>query len=149
MSVPYSNRVSSVVTEARSWLGTPYHHAADVKGPKGGVDCAMFLVRVFVDAGIVPPFDPRPYAQYFYLHQGEPKYRNWVEQYGHQVEGGEPGDVALFQFGRAISHGGIYIGDDLMIHAWADARCVTISEIQRSPLLFKRFMGFWRVNDGR
>ncbi len=146
---PVFKKSEMIVAEARSWLGTPYHHHADVKGPRGGVDCAMFLVRVFVDTGIVPPFDPRPYAQYFYLHQDEPKYQNWVETYGHQVDVGEPGDVALFQFGRAISHGGVYIGDDLMIHAFADAGCVTASEIQRSPMMLKRFKGFWRVSDGR
>ena len=48
----------AVVAAARSWLGTPYHHAADVKGRKGGVDCAMLLVRVYCDLGLVEPFDP-------------------------------------------------------------------------------------------
>ena len=46
-----------VVTAARAWIGAPYHHAADVKG--AGVDCAMILVRVFCDLGLVEPFDPR------------------------------------------------------------------------------------------
>ena len=38
---------AAVVAEARSWIGTPYHHAADVKGH--GVDCAMLLIRVYCD----------------------------------------------------------------------------------------------------
>jgi len=49
-----------IVAEARSWIGTPYHNCADIKGV--GVDCGMLLVRVFVDLGLVEPFDPRPYT---------------------------------------------------------------------------------------
>jgi len=51
--------VARVLDEARAWIGTPYHHAADKKGV--GVDCAMLPVRVYCDLGIVPMFDPRPY----------------------------------------------------------------------------------------
>ena len=42
---------AAVVAAARSWIGTPYHHAADVKGV--GVDCAMLLVRVYSDLGLI------------------------------------------------------------------------------------------------
>jgi cell wall-associated NlpC family hydrolase len=43
---------ATVVAEARSWIRTPYHNCADVKG--AGVDCGMLLVRVFVDTGLMP-----------------------------------------------------------------------------------------------
>jgi cell wall-associated NlpC family hydrolase len=42
---------AAVVAEAKTWIGTPYHHAADVKGH--GVDCAMLLVRIYGDLGLV------------------------------------------------------------------------------------------------
>ena len=38
------------------WIGTPYHHAADVK--EIGVDCAMLLVRVFCNLGLSSRFTP-------------------------------------------------------------------------------------------
>jgi hypothetical protein len=57
-----------VVAAARTWLSTPYHHAADVKGH--GVDCAMLLVRVYCDVGLVEPFDPRPYTRDWFMHRG-------------------------------------------------------------------------------
>ncbi|MDO6044547.1 hypothetical protein Q4P48_08410 [Neisseria gonorrhoeae] len=41
-----------IVEEARSWLGTPYHHHAMVKG--AGVDCAMLLVAVYGAVGLLP-----------------------------------------------------------------------------------------------
>ena len=51
---------AAVVAAARAWIGTPYHHMADIKGV--GVDCAMLLVRVYCDLGLVEHFDPRPYT---------------------------------------------------------------------------------------
>ena len=48
----------AVVAAARAWLGTPYHHAADIRGV--GVDCAMILVRVFCDLGLVPSLRSAP-----------------------------------------------------------------------------------------
>ena len=34
---------AAVVAAAREWIGTPYHHMADIKGV--GCDCAMLLER--------------------------------------------------------------------------------------------------------
>lgn len=60
------------VREAQSWVGTPYHPQGDIKGT--GADCGMLLVRVFVDTGLCVPFDPRPYADDWYLHRAEERY---------------------------------------------------------------------------
>ena len=62
---------AAVVAAARAWIGTPYHHMADIKGV--GVDCAMLLVRVYCDLGLVEPFDPRPYTQDWMMHQEDRK----------------------------------------------------------------------------
>ena len=137
--------VGLVIAEARSWLGTPYHHAADVKGPQGGVDCAMLLVRVFCDTGTIPMFDPRPYPAHIYLHSDEPRYLSVIQKYGVSVEKPEPGDLAVFKFGKAAAHAGLYVEDDLMIHAFEKVGRVVVSEIQRSPYLARRLVGFWRV----
>lgn len=62
-----------IVEEARSWLGTPYHHHAMVKG--AGVDCAMLLVAVYGAVGLLPEgFDPRPYPQDWHLHRDCERY---------------------------------------------------------------------------
>ena len=146
-----SSNSSRIIYEAETWLGTPYHEQASVKGPNGGVDCAMFLVRVFVDAGLVKEFDPRPYSNTFYLHSSEPRYLNWVERYGVKLPDGElecPGDIALFKLGRAIGHGAICLGNDMMIHAWKQAGYVTRSELRCNLMLYPRLAGFWRLRDG-
>ena len=43
-----------VVKEAYSWIGTPYHHQAMIKGV--GVDCALILLAVFREAGLISFF---------------------------------------------------------------------------------------------
>src|SRR5690348_760942 len=91
-----------IVAEARRWLGTPYHHAGDVLGV--GVDCAMLVVRVFVDAGIIPAFDPRPYPPDWHMHSSVERYLGQVMQYAQEVEDPQAGDLALFHVGRCIAH---------------------------------------------
>ncbi len=72
-----------VVAEARSWLGTPYHHAADVKGH--GVDCAMLLVRVYCDLRPDRTFDPRPYTRDWFLHRDEERYLGFLLERAREV----------------------------------------------------------------
>jgi len=128
----------AVVSAARLWLGTPYHHAADIRGV--GVDCAMILVRVFCDLGLVQPFDPRPYTKDWMLHRDEEKYLGFLLQSAREVERPEPGDVMLFRVGRCFSHGGIVTEANplTIVHAYAPARCVLEEEVARHPELAKR-----------
>lgn len=117
-----------VVTEAHTWLKTPYHHEGDVKG--AGVDCAMILVRVYCDLGLAPMFDPRPYPKDWFLHQDEERYVGWLEQYAHRIDAIDvgPGDIILHRIGRTGSHGAICIDDNLMIHSYAPSGCVELRE---------------------
>ncbi|MFT4097057.1 MAG: hypothetical protein QM651_08020 [Rhodoblastus sp.] len=94
-----------VVAEARGWLGTPYHHCADIRGV--GVDCGMLLVRVFVDTGLVAPFDPRPYTHDWMMHRSEERFLSSLMARSRPVETPQPGDVALWKVGRCYSHGAI------------------------------------------
>ena len=41
----------SIVAEALSWEGTPYHHHGRIKGV--GVDCAMILAEVYHAVGLL------------------------------------------------------------------------------------------------
>lgn len=102
-----------VVAEAMSWVGTRYHHLGDIKGV--GVDCAMLLVRVFVDLGLVPPIDPRPYSPQWHLNRSEEVFLGWLHGvHAVPVLRPQPGDVAVFRFGRAFSHGAILVRGDHM-----------------------------------
>ena len=50
-----------VLTEARSWMGTPWHHQARLKGV--GVDCIGLVVGVCSALGL-PLEDSKNYARY-------------------------------------------------------------------------------------
>lgn len=131
---------AAIVAEAESWLRTPYHHAADVKGV--GVDCAMLPVRVFCAIGLVPHFDPRPYPHDWMLHRSEERYLGWVERFADKVSEPLPGDLVLFRVGRCLAHGGIVVAPEIMIHADLHAGCVERCDISRWA---DRLGGYWRI----
>ena len=125
---------AAIVAEATTWLGTPYHHCADVKG--AGVDCAMLLVRVYAACGLTPPgFDPRPYSPQWHLHRGEELYLQWL-QVAQALPTNTPqaGDIAIWKFGRTYSHAGVLKNDSEVIHALIDSGCVTIHKLTDTPL---------------
>lgn len=132
-----------VVTEAMRWLGTPYHHQADVMG--GGVDCAMILIRVYHAVGLIPDIDPRPYPADWMLHREEERYLGFVTQYARPTENPRPGDIALFKFGRCLAHGAIVLGDKQILHAYRPAKKVVIQDLDQTPDLTRRLAGFFTL----
>lgn len=118
---------AAVVAEAKTWIGTPFHHSARVKG--AGVDCLMLLAEVYERAGVTaerinPPF----YVPDWHLHRDAEQYMEGLLRYARPVEVPESGDIALFQFGRTYSHGAIVTQWPKLIHAywsigvvWGDA----------------------------
>ena len=140
---------AAVVAAARSWIGTPYHHAADVKGRDGGVDCAMLIVRVYCDLGLVEPFDPRPYTRDWMLHRDEERYLGFLLARARLVKGPAAGDVVLFKIGRCYAHGGIVTRPEplTIVHAHAPARVVTEDVVPQSELIGRlrdaKFASYW------
>lgn len=125
---------AEVAAEALSWERTPYHHLADIKGV--GVDCAMLLVRVFTGLGLAPAdLDPRPYSPDWHLHRSEEQFLGWLEQFADRVGTPQMGDVVVWRFGRAYSHGGILVDDHgTIVHAYKEAMCVTRGSIHETEL---------------
>jgi cell wall-associated NlpC family hydrolase len=138
-----------IVKEAMSWVGTPYHEQGDVK--RTGVDCGMILVRVFVDAGLVEPFDPRPYTPDFMMHHLEERYIGIVEACGAVEIGRDPGagDIAMWRHGHVWSHGAIVLQWPKIIHAFALCRQVIVDDARSRATLTApshgppRFFSLW------
>jgi cell wall-associated NlpC family hydrolase len=111
-----------LVAEAWSWNGTPYVAQGAIKG--ACVDCAMLNVRVWIDAGLVAPFDPRPYDPQWYLHHADELYLGWLQRVAVEVETPRAGDLVVWHFGRCFSHGGIMVsGTAAMQASAAHGRC--------------------------
>lgn len=133
-----------VVAEARSWLGTPYHHRARVKG--AGTDCGMILIAVFSQVGLIEDFEPEEYSQEWMLHRSEERYLEHIEKYAKKVER-EPlaGDIVLFRFGRCISHGAIVTEWPRVVHAYLQAGMVVEDDLSTNENLRNRLSGVWSV----
>jgi NlpC/P60 family putative phage cell wall peptidase len=127
-----------VVDEAQSWIGTPFHHAARVKG--AGVDCLMLLAEVYERAGVMRHIEPPFYVPDWHLHQNAERYLEGLLAYAREVTEPQLGDVALFRFGRTFSHGAIVVEWPRLIHAywaigvvWGDA---CLHPLARRPVRF-------------
>jgi NlpC/P60 family putative phage cell wall peptidase len=135
----------AVVAEALTWLGTPYHHHARVKGV--GVDCAQLLCAVYEACGCVPHIDPGNYAHDWHLHRGEEIFIEWLEKAGaRKVQAPAPGDVVLFKYGRAFSHGAVVAcrhGAAAAVHAYV-GRGVIWTGLDEAPLQ-GRSNTFWSL----
>lgn len=134
-----------VCAEVRKWIGTPYRNLGDTLG--ACVDCGMLLVRTFVDTGLIPAFDPRPYPPAWMLHQDEEKYLDIIRRLApHEFDPRQvaplPGDVVVWKWGRTFSHGGVVTGAPgtlsgwpWVTHAYADARRVVEDDVSRSAMM--------------
>jgi cell wall-associated NlpC family hydrolase len=139
---------AAIVATARTWIGTPYHNCADIKGV--GVDCGMLIVRVFVDSNLCAPFDPRPYPADWHLHRAEERYLGFVFDRCCEVAEPGAGDVMVFRYGRCYSHGGIVTNARplAIVHAYHPARRVLEEEIVHNTVLCDparkpRFFSYW------
>lgn len=140
-----NNIRETIANEAMEWLRTPWHHQANIKGV--GVDCAMFIISVYKNCGLLnSDFDVENYARDWHLHHSEEKFLKYIQQNCKEVKTAFKGDIALFKFGRCISHGGIMLNDVDVIHAFIDVGEVTISNMWTNLDLNNRFAGFYRLN---
>jgi cell wall-associated NlpC family hydrolase len=120
----------SILTEARTWIGTPYHHKGRVKGV--GVDCGGILYELFKDRikGFrdFPDFYPEDWA----MHKENINiYVEFLEPYFDEVMIPEVATIAVFQFGRAFSHGTLFTDRQTFIHAWGRTGKGTVMETPR------------------
>jgi len=138
---------AAVVAEAMTWHGTPYHHHGRIKGV--GVDCAMLLAEVFQACGLVERVEPGAYPVQWHLHRSEERFMGWLARYAQPLPEGQapqPGDVALFQFGRCFSHGAVLVQPGLALHAYNDrhTREVILTRLDEDPL-HGRPVQFWTL----
>lgn len=133
----------AVVAEALTWLGTPYHHAARVKG--AGVDCGQLVAAVFETVGVIPAVVFPAYPPDWAMHRGDELYLDRVLELAHEIEGPpQPGDIALWRFGRAWSHGSIVTEWPLVIHAYVGVG-VLLEDATANQDLARRPVRFFSV----
>jgi cell wall-associated NlpC family hydrolase len=113
-----SKQRGAVVAEALTWLNTPYHHAARIKG--AGVDCAMLPAEVYRAVGLIPDFAVAHYPPDWHLHRDAERYLDIVTRHAREVPATTgPGDFVLYRWGRCFAHGAIVIAWPQIVHAVA------------------------------
>jgi cell wall-associated NlpC family hydrolase len=138
-------RRAAVVKEAETWLRTQYHHMGRKKG--AGTDCLMLLAEVYEAAVVIPHIDVPFYPPDWNLHRDAERYLAGVMEHAREFsmtadpEGAlvtkpmpEPGDVAVFKFGRCYAHGVIVTNWPLLIHSWVNGG-VLRGDATQPPLL--------------
>lgn len=128
---------AAIVAEARSWLGTPYHHCARLKGV--GVDCAQLPAAVYYAVGLIPDLQPE-YSPQWMMHRDEERYLSWVRPHAREISRKElsPGDLVMWKFGRTYSHSAIIIECPTIIHAVNKSNRVEFGDMDRDADLVSR-----------
>jgi NlpC/P60 family putative phage cell wall peptidase len=110
----------AIVATARSWVGTPYHHQASLKGV--GCDCLGLIRGVWREL-----LGPEPEAMPAYT-------RDWGDATGSEpllaaalkhlvpladAKLAQPGDVLVFRMkdGGVAKHAGVMVAADRFVHA--------------------------------
>lgn len=146
---------AALVVEGRTWLGTPYHHGAAVRG--SGVDCARVLAEAYFGSGIVERFDILPYRHDWHLHRNEERYLEIVERYLRRADDTEdpyeqrpgfvglPGDILVWRVGRTFSHGALITEWPYILHAYFPSRMVEEVDIRGTPMAERpmRVYSYW------
>jgi cell wall-associated NlpC family hydrolase len=141
-----------VISEAETWLGTPFLMNGCVK--RAGVDCCRLALACYRKAGLKLP-DPDSFlyfARDWHLHTNTEDLIATLDEFlydcGHictqsLVPG--PGDLAVFKFGRVFSHAAIVVEWPKVIHALS-GRFVEYADATKSPLAGHsvRFFSPWR-----
>jgi cell wall-associated NlpC family hydrolase len=110
---------TAIATEAKTWIGTPYHANGALKGV--GVNCAQFLFCVAKAAQVLEPNAPLPrwYTPQLATHSKEERLIAYVTSYG-AIEISEAqvktGDVVLYKTGQAHGHAAIVLDWPQIIH---------------------------------
>ncbi len=116
---------AGVLTEARTWIGTPYQHKSCVKGV--GVDCGALLHAVYGQYRQLKPF-PTSYAPDWTLHSDNEIYLDFIREYVIEVPTPVIGGIVLFKIGLCFGHGGIVSDGPGVIHAWGRTRFGFVQE---------------------
>lgn len=133
MTASEQEQRAAVLTEAKRWIGTPFHYEACVHG--AGVACGPFMIAVYRAAGIPVPQVVGRFPKDWHLHTTEERYLNIVEQYAARVDEPLPGDAVLFRVfrNRPFCHSAIVIDWPNVIHS-GEPRGVEYLDVSQTAL---------------
>lgn len=159
------HRVDALNRIALSWLGTPFHPNAMIKG--GGVSCQKLFGAIMIECGVLPQsieIDSGPVSwnsKQPLIEQGmDIKLATWFENvFGVSVAGVVPvasvegctgtpfqfmpGDAIGFDVGGVVRHIGVCLNDDMFVHVLRHSNVTT--SLLRDATWCSRVKRVWRA----
>jgi NlpC/P60 family putative phage cell wall peptidase len=141
-----SDQRLAIIAEAREWLGTKYHHQADLK--QVGCDCVGLVTGVGCVLGLMD-FDKtseawKRYAGYSMMPDPL-KMRQGLNDFLHMIpkDDAMPGDILWFRTGTVPQHLAILTDTGTIIHAFRQKQMVIETRMIQF-LTDARMLAAWR-----
>jgi cell wall-associated NlpC family hydrolase len=109
---------------ARSWLGTPFHPHAAIRGV--GVDCVHLLAEIYRETGLFAGYELPRYTMDGGDHADSSQVLSWLEAHPRfrrldlATEALAAGDLVTFRLGRVAHHVGLMLSEQTFLHAIRD-----------------------------
>jgi len=139
-----------IVEEALTWVGTPFHARAAVKG--AGVECGWLIFGVLRDLGMLPQgyseLNIPEYSQQFWAHRDDEIYLDGIVKIGYTEISRfppKPADVVLVKMGRLFAHGGIVVDWPKIVHSNPDSCKVTVSSAEHHRVFIDKPKKFFTL----
>lgn len=130
-----SDTRARAVAIARTWIGTPYHHQASLRGV--GCDCVGLIRGIYRELTGVEPDAVSPYTRDWAEATGEETLLAAARRHLVEIDRVEarPGDVLVFRYrsGNVAKHAGLLASGGTLIHA-----------LERSTVSEVALCGWWR-----
>jgi len=127
------NMGKRIAEEAGKWVmeKVPFRHRGT---SKFGCDCTGFIIGVMQSLGYLKDYKLPFYSYDWCVHKDEENILAEIIKYGDEISVKQirPGDVVLFQFGRAVSHAGIYVSGGIFAHNSSDAQKCSFAMLHNS-----------------
>lgn len=138
-----------VVDCAQSWLGTPFHINAAIKGV--GVDCMRLIWQSFLEAGVIadPGADPWPqHDVQWSVNCHDDVLVGYVSRYASEIDRAVPlpADILLIRRPEdfVCSHAGLVTNWPRVIHVFERvAESNSLAILRRWPGTIFRFFSVW------
>ncbi len=132
-----------IVEIARTWINTPYHNQASLKGV--GCDCFGLITGVYKDITGIEVKTKETYSSSWYKdHETKYKLKENLDQMGKQVLDLVSGDILIFAINEDhYVHCGIYAGNTF-IHCIDDRAINRVVEMRYSDRWKERHRATYR-----
>jgi NlpC/P60 family putative phage cell wall peptidase len=135
---------SDIVAAARSWVGTPFHWEASVKGV--GCDCKGLIAGVAREIGRPEGDALEAHARAYSRRIDARELKSGLQRLFDRTDTPHAGDILLLHVAGKAQHMAIYAGDGRMIHTARGLNKVTEVPVGKSRPIDSIWT--WRGLDG-